>query len=69
MTPPCCQTFLVSADDIFGSLGLSNFCGSTEGDKMLRPNKSSSYRPLDSENQWNKDSKTQWFSNPSSILK
>ncbi len=53
MTPPCCQTFLVS--DVFCSLGLSNFWGSTEDAKMLSPNKSSSYKPLDSENKCNEE--------------
>ena len=52
VTPPCCHTFLVS--DVFCGFGLSNFCGSTEDDKILRPIKSSSYRPLDSESQNNK---------------
>lgn len=60
VTPPCCQTFFASTEDLFWGLGLSNFRGSTEGEKMLRPNKSSSYKPLDSESKYIKDDWYDW---------
>lgn len=53
VTPPCCHTFLAS--DVFGGIGLSDFWESSDDDeKILRPNKSSSYKPLDSENRYKK---------------
>lgn len=53
VTPPCCHTFLVS--DVFCGLGLSDFWGSSDDEKILRPINSSSYKPLDSENKCNEE--------------
>ena len=47
VTLPCCHTLFVS--DGFCGLGLSSFWGSTDDEKISRPNRSVSYKALESE--------------------